>query len=520
MADTEYREFRITVLDSTHLQFTKTDSPQSDLYTIPMNEENSQIKPIIDMFNRWLSEPGKITKRDEFELLGTLLFKGLMSSEVEDALRKEWEKAQKEFKPLRLILDFRQGAKELPEMPWEYIYYPDDPNHKSQKGFFLAAHRQLVLVRYISSSESWDDETVQEAEKRPLSILIVVSQPDRDEDGTRLGEVKHDVITTIERLKRRSHNAIDTHKLLQPTKRKLKEAIEQFRPHVLHFIGHGRFKENEGALALVKENKEKNESIAFWINDADLADYFVHGMIYRPRLVFLHACEGADSTSDRAFSGVALQLIYSRIPAVIAMHYQVENEVADRFAEAFYARLSQGDRIDEAVRAGREELGEYLEDRNFSNRAFGIPVVYLRATRTTMRIISVPEQPGIATAEGSSSVSAVLRCPNCSQEVKPDYNYCPKCNWPLSKCPNCNSVMPKVGRCIKCGYDPKAETAGDRVRAVPVSTPTRRSRQSSEVKVRPEQPLSPLNTPSLPASMRDMRQTRPSSGLINQDSTG
>ena len=131
----------------------------------------------------------------------------------------------------------------------------------------------------------------------------------------------------------------------------------------------------KGHLAFVKD--EKDETVR-WISDVDLADAF---MDFQPRLIFLHACEGASSDSYEGFKGLALQLVYSKIPAVVAMQYSVENKVAIQFAKTFYQCLGEGKPVDVAVQAGRLELGMYLGEQNFSSRAFGSPVVYLQSAQ-------------------------------------------------------------------------------------------------------------------------------------------
>jgi hypothetical protein len=98
---------------------------------------------------------------------------------------------------------------------------------------------------------------------------------------------------------------------------------------------------------------------------------------HRPRLVFLHACKGAYSDSQRAFQSVARQLVSAEIPAVVAMQYDISVQAASIFAQKFYEQLAQGSDIDEAVRAGRIELGNQIPPY-WGHPCFGTPVVYLQ----------------------------------------------------------------------------------------------------------------------------------------------
>lgn len=455
----EYKEFRVIVRNRYELMVIRPSGVRID-GKVPMDTLREST---ILMFNRWLSD-GKITTRGELEILGSHLYEGLFDDEVRSAFREEWEKILSQSGGLRLVLEFEADARELAEMPWEYIFYY--PGRRSGRGYFLATVNRLILARHVPLNRLAE---VLEAQVRPLRILIVVSEPERDEqDGERLGTVIYKpVIEDIEKLRSQWPGAIVTDTLFQPTKRKLTNKVDQFRPHVLHFIGHGRYThegryihEEGGSLALVKED---DESLAFWITDIDLADCFVN---YQPRLIFLHACEGASSKSYRAFRGVALQLVYSRVPAVVAMQYQVENRVAIRFARIFYQSLGEGKRVDEAVQAGRLELGMYLDEgQNFSSRAFGSPVVYLQSAEGII-IAEAQGKPEIS--QPSSIASAQFKCPNCKGLVTTNQNYCRRCGTALMLCPNCRGeVMFRDGFCGNCGYGTVSRQASERIDARP-----------------------------------------------------
>ncbi len=160
--------------------------------------------------------------------------------------------------------------------------------------------------------------------------------------------------------------AVNVGSLYDPTRGELESKLREFRPHVIHFIGHGKFEDEQGWLAL---EDEKDHEVADWITDDTFASNLTQGEFPRPRLVFLDACEGAYSSSYEAFRGTALKLVRSYIPAVVAMQYKVENEVANLFADAFYRSLSQGNPVDEAVQAGRLKLKKFLSEKNSSAAA-------------------------------------------------------------------------------------------------------------------------------------------------------
>ncbi len=425
----EYKEFRVTVVDQNNIRATKPGG----ITTTGSVQMDDLKKSTINIFNNWLAK-GKIENRKELVVLGSYLYGVLFSGKIDTEFKDTFDKIrQQPDTSLRMTLEFEQEARELATMPWEYIYFPDTPG---DRGFFIATRGKLILTRHVPLNVALED--LQPREK-PLRVLIVVSQH-KD-----LGIVNAEpVIETIEELKNRLPDAIETDKLDQPTKRSFIYKVKNFQPHVLHFIGHGEYDKQGGRLAFVQEEDQK--SVA-WIGDLDLADCFQD---FQPRLIFLHACEGATSESYEGFSGLALQLVYSKVPAVVAMQYPIENKVAIKFAKKFYQCLGEGKPIDVAVQEGRQELGMYLDEQNFSSRAFGSPVVYLQS------------EEGIIIAEAESEVTPrplleqKVRCPNrsCPGLVLSTDRRCGKCGDRLTPCPKCGEVMSEdVGICVKCGHE-------------------------------------------------------------------
>lgn len=422
----EYKEFKVVIKDLHSIEVIK---PNRQLLsgTVQMDLLREQT---IEVFRTWLAD-GAIAKRRELVLLGSYLYKTLFDGEISEAFRKEFDKVQTEPSTiLRLVLEFNREARELAEWPWEYLYYPDS---REERGFFIATRTRLVLTRHVPLKEFAKDL---KREEKPLRILIVVSQPQN------LATVSPEpVAKAIEDLAKRLPDTIMVERLSQPTKRTLPDKVKDFHPHVLHFIGHGKYEGEAGYLALVSE---KDQSQPIWINDVDFADCFTD---YQPRLIFLHACEGAYTSSYNAFRGVALQLVYSRVPAVVAMQYPITNNVANCFAEKFYESLGKGTPIDVAVQEGRKELGMYLdEEESFSSRVFGSPVVYLQSAEGIIFAATEPAPP--------SRVPCPY--PKCDGSVLPTKRFCPVCRRELMRCPKCGDLMAKeIGFCESCGYTEK-----------------------------------------------------------------
>jgi CHAT domain len=442
-ARVEYEECRVSVENSTQRWVLPVKSP-------PEKDEVPQDplrRKVVRILSRWLAED-RIKTREEIVLLGSCLYELLFSDKLSGVFLKALKNAQKRSATLRVILEFKPDARDLAEMPWEYIYCPDQT--EKGKGFFLAARNSLILTRHVPLNLEEDDL---KPGPRPLRILIVVSQP----SGEYTTVKADDVLSQIEKLKDKSPGTIETTQLRQPTKKSLGEHLKK-RPHVVHFIGHGRYgktgededeqdgeerQEKVGQLILVSEEDLKSPVP---IIDEDFADCFSD---YQPRVIFLHACEGAHTESYETFRGVALQLVYSRVPAVVAMQYQITNRVATSFANEFYQSLSEGKPIDVAVQNGRMRIGMRLDERkrNFTSRDFGSPVVYLQSTEG----IVIAEKGETADRREPAQEKVLCPCGNCMEYVTADDKYC-GAGHELAKCPNCGAVMEPNKNCRKCPY--------------------------------------------------------------------
>jgi len=117
--------------------------------------------------------------------------------------------------------------------------------------------------------------------------------------------------------------------------------------HILHFIGHGTFDQasSTGQLILEDEN-HKSDPL-----DARSLGQLLNGSTIR--LVFLNACETAQTASRTDAYGVADVLVKAGVPAVVAMQTAVRDDYAILFAQQFYRGVTQGLMLDDCVVNGR-----------------------------------------------------------------------------------------------------------------------------------------------------------------------
>jgi hypothetical protein len=200
---------------------------------------------------------------------------------------------------------------------------------------------------------------------------------------------------------------------------------------------------------------------------------------HTPRLVFLHACQGAApdllATSLESFTNTARDLAYTKIPAVIAMQYKISNDAAQRFARKFYDEIRKGKHIDEAVVQARYLLGSDPTPgrQAWDERTFGTPVIYLRSEKP---IIQPPPSEDEETegeeTENNGQPETIHRVPcpypDCEGKVFPDRKRCLTCRRRLMLCPGCRYVMAQeIGLCDRCEYE--VETSAKSAQVVPIT---------------------------------------------------
>lgn len=330
----------------------------------------------IHIFEDWLSK-GKITKSNELEVLGTHLYHGLFF-EQEGFFETALKEAREAKQHLCIRLQFGKDAEELSRLPWEYLYRPST---ETSRGFFLSTDVNLVLARYIPPG-SGSSSPLKPQER--MRVLIVISEP------TELVPVAAiPVVDAVKRLVEKYQYPIDFSELNKPTIESFLDELQK-GPHVLHFIGHGRYKrEKIGEIALLKPDN----SVA-WCPDKTFAGYF-QSVDECPRLIFLHLCQSASSDDLGAFTAnfaaLAPQLILANIQAVVAMQHPIANEAAISFCRAFYRKLAEGKPIDDAVQAGRAQIT--ISDPNaYDTRVFGTPVLYMRRSDSIIQPIGTAQE--------------------------------------------------------------------------------------------------------------------------------
>ena len=283
---------------------------------------------------------------------GARLYDTVFAGDVGTAFQVSLNKAQDAGKGLRVRLRL-SAAPELASIPWEYLY-------SGTLGSFLTLLTDTPLVRFIDLPQSVEALTV----APPLTVLVVVSDP------TDIAVLN--VAQEKERMRQALAKPIDEGRIRlrfldDAQLSSLRDALGENDVHVLHFIGHGGFDGTEGVVAF-----ENDAGTSRMVTSATLAMLLQN--FNALRLVVLNACEGARNSAQDPFAGVAQALVRGRIPAVIAMQFEITDRAAIAFCHEFYKAIAKGQPVDAACARGRLVL---LGEGN--DVEWGTPVLYLRA---------------------------------------------------------------------------------------------------------------------------------------------
>ena len=336
-----------------------------------------------------ISRPRQTVRRidsPEMELVrrfGNELFDSIFQSRVRDVYRDSYAQARAEGKGLRITLALAD-ASDLMNLPWEYLY--DDPS-------FLSISTWTPVVRYLNLPRARRPLPV----TTPLRILGMVSAPsdalvlDVEREKRLLEEALMDLVGS---------GGVEISWLEKATLRGLQRGLRRGPYHVFHFIGHGGYDHAaEDGVLLLEDEEGRGRVVSGSQLGTMLADHTTL------RLAVLNACEGARTSVDDPFAGVAASLVQREIPAVIAMQFEITDRAAIVFAGEFYAALADGYPVDSAVAEARKAI---FADAN--DIEWGTPVLFMRVPDG--RIFDVthraappevaeeePEQPPPAAAE-------------------------------------------------------------------------------------------------------------------------
>ncbi|MBK7938963.1 MAG: CHAT domain-containing protein [Lewinellaceae bacterium] len=170
----------------------------------------------------------------------------------------------------------------------------------------------------------------------PLKVLVMVSAP---EGATRLDYEAEELSLLRAFAPLMSRGLAQVHFTDDGSLENLQEKLAENRYHVLHFSGHGAYKDEKGSLLL--ENAETGKAELVGARDFNEALQKNRRKGHCPDLVVLSACQSAQGGQVGDLQGVADELLAGGVPAVVAMSASILDVCATEFAAALYAGLAQ-----------------------------------------------------------------------------------------------------------------------------------------------------------------------------------
>lgn len=259
---------------------------------------------------------------------------------------------------VRFRLFIGPSAMDLHEILWETLPDPTSPPGLPRTS--LAMSERIVFSRYLGSQD-W--VRVQLQRKSEMRALIAIASPSnlRDYQDSYTGQPLPPINAAAELQRARTGLeacGIQTHSLaswghatLDNLEARLREGYD-----ILYLVCHGQRVGSQPKLWF-----ENDQGEAEVIAGKDLVARLWR-LDERPRLVVLVSCmsaggNGEEHTEDRGALAAVGPLISSiGVPAVLAMQGNITMKTVEQFMPAFFERLSETGRVDQAVAAARARV--------------------------------------------------------------------------------------------------------------------------------------------------------------------
>lgn len=252
-------------------------------------------------------------------------------------------------------------------------------------GKWLALRPQTPVVRYVPAPRPPETLSVRGA----IRLLVVVGASGIE--GLPELDVENEQLSLNDALK----PLVDAQRLEVETmagvitRRDLQDKLRRFRPHLLHYIGHGAFDPlTKRSYLLLARAQADSKLIAYQLGTENLALLLDGSTV---RFAFLNACRTAE-----AAAGMAGTLVRVALPAALGMRTDVPDQTAAAFAGAFYRALADGLPVDAAVVEGRKLLAT---QHGTGSPSWAIPILYMRSHDGTLFEIA----PGVLASRDATS---------------------------------------------------------------------------------------------------------------------
>lgn len=362
-AKISYADFDLKVeyVDSTSCRVLVLDSPagqDSGICELPFDLD--RVGAVMVDIGRQITRGATAQVLDQATpiTIGEALFRSVFTDAIGQLFFESLGRVQGLGQGLRVKIHVDpEDSPQLAALPWEFLY-----NYRRRR--FIGLNRLTPIVRYLDVQAP----TVTPRITPPLRVLVVIASPS---DMPTLNLARERALIQ-EAWGRQPDVFIDFLEAATPLA--LQTWLSDWKPHVLHFMGHGHFDKATGAGALLFTD-EGGESAP--VSGDRLGVLLSNAPSVR--LVVLNACQSAELSRSRQldpFSSVAAALVMAGLPSVVAMQFPISDRAALAFANGFYPRLASGEPVDVAVAFGRETVYLQMAD----SQEWGTPALFMRVS--------------------------------------------------------------------------------------------------------------------------------------------
>jgi hypothetical protein len=302
------------------------------------------------------------------QTFGAALFNAVFSGDVKACFRSSLDEARQQNVGLRMRLRLTGPA--VVDLPWEFLYNP-------AVNRFLGLSVHTPLVRYVDLPQRIQPISM----TLPIRVLVVLSSPtdypalDVEAEWTRLNESLADLI---------SKNQIAVERLGAATLGALQRRLRREPCHILHFVGHGELDDRSQKGGLILEGEQgRGHSVSSEFLGMMLHDHESLGV------AVLIMSEGTRTSGmTNSFADSAQNLVRHGVSAVVAMQFEIADDVASRFAHEFYGAVADGYPVDASLTEARKSIfasGHEVE--------WGTPALYMRTPDGRVFDINTAVQP-------------------------------------------------------------------------------------------------------------------------------
>ncbi len=236
--------------------------------------------------------------------------------------------------PIELVLSWSPELILFTRLPWELMR----GTGRSGLETFLAAER-VAFTRILRPRRKQVCHF-----RSPLRVLFVVAGPLGDPE-IRAGA---EYLCLLRRL-RRQHLCLIDRLLVDPSGERMQREIDEFRPDVVHFIGHGEVRSGRAFLRLASEEPgEPSRPVG-----AEVLETHLRGDGELPGAVIFNACHTGAALQNRFATPLAAELVGRGVPVAVGMGGRIGDRACRLFARRFYEALASGESIALATAEGR-----------------------------------------------------------------------------------------------------------------------------------------------------------------------